>query len=89
MTKRIEILKRMVEIEGISHAIDAVGGYSRPWNPLTNPADTFALIEKYKVWIKHDEMGAWAAIEGYDSTEVFNESLPHAICLAIIEAYTP
>lgn len=97
-----EILRRLAEIEGWTdcgtHTVSLYEGHKaleglwikelgKVWNPLTNWSDLGPLIEKYRVWIKHDEMGSWGAIEGYEPIEVFNESLPHAICLAIIEAH--
>jgi len=82
-----EILRRLVEIEGRDHVIDAVGGYSRRWNPLSNPADTFALIEKYRPeMIPLSFRGDWQ-VEVESDSMVCDESLPHAICLAIIEAH--
>ena len=80
-----EILRRLVEIEGRDHVIDAVGGYSRRWNPLTNPADTLALIERYKVSVKPGIRNTWGAET--DKSSVTDKSLPLAVALAIIEAH--
>ena len=104
-----EILKRVAVVEGhdknnidwwqddyvhLVYDDPKKGRWSEEWNPLTNPADTFALIEKYHIYLERDyydkcehereDSGLWAAaLPG--GVLIHNESLPHAICLAIIE----
>lgn len=92
-----EILKRMSEICGHMWVNnpdeecwvvreDSDGFHD--WNPLTNGSDLVPLIEKYEVTILSPlsyQPGIWCAISG--NAVVKNESLPHAILLAIIEAH--
>ncbi len=88
-----EIVRRVAEIEG--KRLSAV--VCRPhllrmgnYNPLANPSDTMALIEKYKPtmgWVGE----AWTVFlrlgVSSSSYQAKHESLPHAICLAVIEAH--
>jgi len=79
-----------------SHFFASPNILGAPWNPLTNWSDLGPLIEKYYPTImkiaaigipgKDDfqEVDYWSAYAG--GKEVDHESLPHAICLAIIEA---
>jgi len=53
------------------------------WNPLTNPADAFALVEKHDVWIESDGDGWHAFVDGVVAVD---PDLKRAICLAVIEA---
>ena len=65
---------------------DPVGGYT--WDPLENWSDLGPLIEKYKVEISWDEVnGRWSCWIDKGEGASMHKSLPHAICLAIIEAY--
>ena len=58
------------------------------WNPLTNWSDLGPLIEKHKTYIEwHESIQAWDADILVGPGYVRNASLPHAICLAIIEAH--
>ena len=96
-----EILKRLAEIEGIDLGDFQLKTYSDTtisivWNPLTRWQDLGPLIEKYEPTMMKIaaegvpgtdhfvEVDYWSVhIKGPD---VKRESLPHAICLAIIEA---
>lgn len=85
-----EILKRVAEIEGLE-ILNGIprkmqGQFFQPFNPLTNWSDLGPLIEKYKLSIECfaiPENGWFWRID--DETE--DQSLPHAILLAIIEAH--
>ena len=87
-----EILQRLAEIEG---GLDFNGGkwwvrneYNKSWNPLTDWSDLGPLIEKYKACIEwHESNQAWDADILVGPGYVRNASLPHAICLVIIEAH--
>lgn len=67
------------------------GRWSEAWNPLHNPADLLALIEKYRLDISA-EMDRWE-VSYTDMTKpghpepVVHPSLPHAVLMAIIEAH--
>lgn len=85
-----EILKRIAEIEGktggeIIWRKDGSIALCR-WNPIHDWGDLGPLIEKYKLSIECfaiPENGWFWRID--DETE--DQSLPHAILLAIIEAH--
>lgn len=89
-----EILKRLAEIEDVQNStlFDEVRVYHRTlnvcdmWNPITEWSDLGPLIEKYRPEIIPMKLGGWQIDLGYGSEAVWDESLPHAICLAIIES---
>ena len=89
-----EILQRLAEIEG--YEVDSHGRCWKEdrsvdrgwWNPLTNWSDLGPLIEKHKACIEwHESNQAWDADILVGPGYVRNASLPHAICLVIIEAH--
>ncbi len=98
-----EILKRLAEIEGwqwLQQGKDNVP--STGWrdserclkDPFTNPADTYALIEKHELTIDKDSddpEDRWVVHKrkrwGLYPPGV-HESLAMAVCLAVIEAHS-
>ena len=98
-----QILKRLAQIEGLILPGEELSANDTEfWNPLTNPADTMALIEKYKVvigfadesWSTNEWKNQWyvSIYPGYVNcpaskyAEARHESLSMAVCLAVIEA---
>lgn len=97
MPTKEQVLKRMAQIEGIPPEAQRyqkghVFQGEFMFNPLDNPSDWAVLIEKYRPnlffwdseYFSEKYRGKWTAEIG--SVETVHESLPWAICLAIIEA---
>ena len=84
-----EILAKLAEIEGWKK-VDQ--GYEYSYGVLADPLNDWGqlgpLIEKHKTYIEwHESIQAWDADILVGPGYVRNASLPHAICLAIIEAH--
>ena len=97
-----EILKRLAEIEGKDYydtqetwewddRQDDEVIFPPLWNPLTDWSDLGPLIEKHQIditWHGYDDEKPYVRAWHEESvTPVEHKSLPHAICLAIIEAH--
>ena len=61
-----------------------------PVNPLEDWSDLGPLIERHKIWLEWQEYPKTgqvnATVYGNPKGTAWHTSLPHAICLAIIEA---
>lgn len=86
-----QILKRLAKMEfpPEKRPMFAVDYPPEEYNPLTNPADTYALIEKYRIRIGEDG-GVWFCWLPKDDKALNatpqSESLAMAVCLAVIES---
>ena len=91
----LEICKHIARIEGLNQ-VDIRGivlvshGFScdRVFNPLTDDALCFRLIQEYKIWRwSHTGCGEFnvciKGVQGWVTSVTFNK----AICLAIIESH--